>query len=150
MMSVPVRTGMYLYVPVCTCDIRNLNFFNLDLILEYLLLWSVTLLQFALELEELPWCMRNFHVLLIVCTCTYYTAWKIEKLCCIASLKGLRLVHFFRGPLKELANAISANAVPRLYSLVVRVKCTLSLTRTRNLKPDVFHCRAYPVTVLSP
>ena len=69
MMSVPVRTGMYLYVPVCTCDIRNLNFFNLDLILEYLLLWSVTLLQFALE--ELPWCMRNFHVLLIVCTCTY-------------------------------------------------------------------------------
>jgi hypothetical protein len=32
---------------------------------------------------------------------------KIRKLCCIASLKGLRLVHFFRGPLKELANAIS-------------------------------------------
>ena len=64
MMSVPVCTGMYQYVPVCTCDIWNLNFFDLDLILEYLLLLSVTLLQFALE--ELPWCMRNFHVLLLV------------------------------------------------------------------------------------
>jgi hypothetical protein len=67
-----VCTSTYLYVPVCTSMyLRYLKFefFNLDLILEYLLLWSVTLLQFALE--ELPWCMRNFHKLLIVCTCTY-------------------------------------------------------------------------------
>ena len=70
LMSIPVRTGMYQYVPVCTCDIWNLNFLKLDLILEYLLHWSVTLLQFTLE--ELPWCMRNIHVLLIVYTCTYY------------------------------------------------------------------------------
>ncbi len=34
---------------------------------------------------------------------------KVRNLCCIASLKGLRLVHFFRGPLKELANAISGS-----------------------------------------
>jgi len=68
-----VCTSTYRYVPVCTSmylRYPKFEFFNLDLILEYLLLWSVTLLQFALE--ELPWCMRNFHVLLIVCTNTYF------------------------------------------------------------------------------
>ncbi len=69
LMSVPVRTGMYQYVPVCTCNIWNLNLLELDLILKYLLLWSVTLLQFTPE--ELLWCVRNFHVLLMVCTCMY-------------------------------------------------------------------------------
>ncbi len=34
---------------------------------------------------------------------------KVRKLCVIAGLKGLRLVHFFRGPLKESANAISGS-----------------------------------------
>jgi hypothetical protein len=31
---------------------------------------------------------------------------KVRKPCCIAGLKALRLVHFFRGSLKELTNAI--------------------------------------------
>jgi hypothetical protein len=35
------------------------------------------------------------------------TAWKIENVLTLALLKGLLLVHFFRGPLKELAKAIS-------------------------------------------
>ena len=43
------------------------NFLKLDLIAEYLLLWSVTLLQFTLE--ELPWCMRIIHVLLTAGSC---------------------------------------------------------------------------------
>jgi hypothetical protein len=38
-----------------------------------------------------------------------YTAWKFENVKTLALLKGLRLVHFFRGPLKELANAISGS-----------------------------------------
>jgi hypothetical protein len=38
-----------------------------------------------------------------------YTAWKFENVLTLALLKGLRLVHFFRGPLKELANAISGS-----------------------------------------
>jgi len=37
------------------------------------------------------------------------TAWKFENVLTLALLKGLRLVHFFRGPLKELANAISGS-----------------------------------------
>ncbi len=39
-----------------------------------------------------------------------HTAWKIENVLTLALLKGLRLVHFFRGPLKELAKAISGSA----------------------------------------
>ena len=37
------------------------------------------------------------------------TAWKFENVLTLALLKSLRLVHFFRGPLKELANAISVS-----------------------------------------
>ena len=69
-MSISVRTSMYQYVPVCTCDIWTLIFLKLNLILAYLLHWSFLLLQSTLE--ELPGCMRNIHVLLIVYTCTYW------------------------------------------------------------------------------
>ncbi len=51
-----------------------------------------------------------FHMIYEIGTGTAETPrGKFRKLCCIASLKGLRLVHFFRGPLKELANVISGS-----------------------------------------
>ncbi len=36
----------------------------------------------------------------------------VRKQCCIAGLTALGPVHFFRGPLKELANAISGSPQP--------------------------------------
>ena len=53
--------------------------------------------------------IKRFLRLVTGPTAMYRTAWNIEKICPIASLKGLRLVHIFRGPLKELTNTISGS-----------------------------------------
>jgi hypothetical protein len=68
--------------------------------------------MYPAETKEMQYQIKKMYVL--VCA-EYYVTYlytprgKVRKLCCIASLKGLRLVHFFRGPLKEMANAISGS-----------------------------------------